>query len=231
MTCQNNTLITDSNGRTYTIYCNADTNGGAFANQQFGSGDFTQCDDACDATSGCGAWVWVTYGPGAGGVCYFKTPPQSYVAGSNIAGILWQNASMASASSSMAASSSTVSPSASPSLMTCVNNTQNTDANGKTYTIYCDSDTTGGAFANDIYSSGDFTQCEIACDAASGCGAWTWVPYNNGGGVCYLKQAPSSPVPNNPGYVGGILDASQPSSSSSAASSASSSSSSAVASV
>ncbi|KAK3639806.1 hypothetical protein LTR22_017314 [Elasticomyces elasticus] len=128
--------------------------------------------------------------------------------------------SMTSASSSSLSSSA----SATPSLAVCSNNTIETDASGASYTVYCGDngyDTAGeggGAFATQTFADGDYRQCETQCDAAMMCGAWTWSPGSTGGGACFLKHLPQSPVSGFPGFVVGIV--STPSSSSSSISSA-----------
>ncbi|KAI7199745.1 glycoside hydrolase family 16 protein [Hortaea werneckii] len=69
--------LMDDNGNSYTLYCSSDTTGdGAFETRTFDSGTFTQCMDACDELSECGAWVWSSY-PDDGGICYFKELPQT----------------------------------------------------------------------------------------------------------------------------------------------------------
>ncbi|TKA83791.1 hypothetical protein B0A55_00056 [Friedmanniomyces simplex] len=231
--CQNDTIVTDSNGVAYTTYCGSDTTQGAFTVQNYLSGDFTQCELFCDGQAGCAAWVWSPGTSGAGGACFLKHAPASPVpaTGSNaaqwVAGIAVQtsasstglsttsSASLSSLGVSGFASSSTASmsssatssvlPSASPACPS-VNNTQITDSNGKNYTIFCSSDTTGGAFATQAYSTGDFTQCTGACDNQTGCTAWTWSPYGPGnGGVCFLKNGVDSAVAGSASLIAGVL--------------------------
>ncbi|KAK3636418.1 hypothetical protein LTR56_014205 [Elasticomyces elasticus] len=86
----NNTQLTDSNGKNYTIICSSDTAGGSFATSLFNSGDFTQCMGACDNNTGCIAWTWQPYGPGMGGVCYLKNTDRKAAPGGSalIAGLL-----------------------------------------------------------------------------------------------------------------------------------------------
>ncbi|TKA62036.1 hypothetical protein B0A55_10884, partial [Friedmanniomyces simplex] len=64
--CVNQTVVTDSNGISYQLYCDSDTSGnGAFTTQGYPGGDFTQCETYCDANQ-CGAWVWSPYSGGGG---------------------------------------------------------------------------------------------------------------------------------------------------------------------
>ncbi|KAI7278040.1 glycoside hydrolase family 16 protein [Hortaea werneckii] len=90
--------IMDDNGTSYTIYCSSDTTGdGAFGTRTFDSGTFTQCMDACDELSECGAWVWSSY-PDYGGICYFKALPQTpkpVTNDSSVAGIVLGGAASA----------------------------------------------------------------------------------------------------------------------------------------
>lgn len=62
-----------------------------------------------------------------------------------------------------------------PAAAVCQDNAQNTDANGITYTLRCDSDTTGtgdssGNLLVQNFNDGDFTQCEMLCDTTAECG-------------------------------------------------------------
>ncbi|KAK5718207.1 Histone-lysine N-methyltransferase set-6 [Elasticomyces elasticus] len=220
--CSNNTIETDASGASYTVYCGdngydtAGEGGGAFATQTFADGDYRQCETQCDAAMMCGAWTW-SPGSTGGGDCFLKHPPQYVVRASSpglIAGIAYSNTTSAtsSTSSSMTASSSA----AASSGAVCTNGTVVTDASGVSYNLYCSSDSVGsggGAYATQEFSGGDFTQCETVCSADSTCGAWTWSPGSTGGGACFLKHLPQSPVSGFPGFVVGIV--STPSSSSS----------------
>ncbi|KAK0906142.1 hypothetical protein LTR91_008630 [Friedmanniomyces endolithicus] len=215
--CQNNTVVTDSNGVAYTTYCGSDTTQGAFNVQYYSSGDFTQCELYCDNQAGCAAWTW-SPGASTGGACFLKHAPSSPVpaSGSNaalwVAGIAIQSSasstlgSGSSINSSVSSSAiSVASPSASAACPS-INNTQITDSNGRNYTVFCSSDTTGGAFTNQIYAFGDFTQCMTGCDNNTGCTAWTWNKYSPGnGGVCYLKYGTQNAVPGAASLTAGVL--------------------------
>jgi len=202
--CSNGAQTTDTSGVVYTLFTNSDTSGGAFASQNFLTGDLTQCEAFCDASSNCGAWTWAP-GSHGGGACYLKHPPSTPTTGNAgyCAGIL---GSVSPAPSATATSAAAV----------CQNNTVQTDDQGVTYTIYCDSNTNGGAFASQGYASGDFTQCEPYCDAMQGCSTWVWGPYPDSGGICYAKQAPQTPTfsSGDVGYVAGFKASSVSSSSS-----------------
>ncbi|KAK4933650.1 Histone-lysine N-methyltransferase set-6 [Elasticomyces elasticus] len=224
--CSNNTLETDASGVSYTVYCGDDgydtagEGGGAFATQSFTDGDYRQCETQCDAATMCGAWTW-SPGSTGGGTCFLKHPPQYVVRGSLpglVAGIASSNTSSATSSTSSSMTSS--SPAAASSGAVCTNGTVVTDASGVSYNIYCSSDSAGsggGAYATQEFPGGDFTQCETTCSADSTCGAWTWSPGTTGGGACFLKHLPQSPVSGPAGFVVGIV--SSPSSSSSSMSS------------
>ncbi|KAK4892764.1 hypothetical protein LTR27_008863 [Elasticomyces elasticus] len=220
--CSNNTIETDASGASYTLYCGdngydtAGEGGGAFATQTFTDGDYRQCETQCDAAMMCGAWTW-SPGSTGGGDCFLKHPPQYLVRASSpglIAGIAYSNTTSATSSTSSSMTSSS-SPAASSGAV-CTNGTVVTDASGVSYNLYCSSDSVGsggGAYATREFLGGDFTQCETVCSADSTCGAWTWSPGSTGGGACFLKHLPQSPVSGFPGFVVGIV--STPSSSSS----------------
>jgi hypothetical protein len=101
--------------------------------------------------------------------------------------------------SSIAASSSISSP-----ISSCVNGPV-TDLNSKSYTIQCNSDTSGGSFSSQTFDGSDYVQCMPACDGTSGCTGWTWTPYVLGGGICPFKPGQLSFTAGSAGYVGGIL--------------------------
>ncbi|KAK3113280.1 hypothetical protein LTR53_009564, partial [Teratosphaeriaceae sp. CCFEE 6253] len=162
----NNTQLTDSNGKNYTIRCSSDTTGGSFASQVYGSGDFTQCMAGCDNQTGCTGWTWNKYHPGNGGVCYFKgSADVSFASGTvdNVAGIL----------------------SKPPSAIQCPgsNGTTYNDTTGVQYTILCDMDSVPGASGSD--NQLDFPTCINACAAQTAfyCIGVTYV-----GGTCYYKD-------------------------------------------
>ncbi|KAK5743976.1 hypothetical protein LTR17_002314 [Elasticomyces elasticus] len=215
--CRNNTLVSD-NGRPHTLYCGSDTTQGAYAELNYLTGDYTQCEPYCDL-QGCDAWVWAP-GTDGGGACYLKHAPVSatpataanaaqWVAGIVVPSIVSSSSATISRSGS-ASSMSTAMPSSSTACP-AVNNTQITDVNGKNYTIICSSDTVGGSFATSLFNSGDFTQCMGACDNNTGCIAWTWQPYGPGmGGVCYLKNTDRKAAPGGSSLVAGLLVPSTP---------------------
>ena len=111
--------------------------------------------------------------------------------------------------------SSSSSASAATAAAPCVNGAQLTDANGNSYTIQCDSDTTQGGYASQAFPSGDFTQCMPACDSNDACAGWSWLPYQLGGGICFFKHAPVSFTAGTSGMVAGILVSSSSSTTSS----------------
>lgn len=82
-------------------------------------------------------------------------------------------------------------------------------ANGRQYIISCASDTSGtGAYRTETFPTGDFTQCITVCDQDTQCGAWVWGGSGGPGqtgGICFLKQAPQSPVSGIGNLVAGIL--------------------------
>ncbi|KAK3639348.1 hypothetical protein LTR56_012516 [Elasticomyces elasticus] len=210
--CRNNTLVSN-NGRPHTLYCGSDTTQGAYAELNYLTGDYTQCEPYCDL-QGCDAWVWAP-GTDGGGACYLKHAPVSAVpataanAAQWVAGVVVQSSvSTSSATISRSGSASSMSTAMPSTSAACpaVNNTQITDVNGKNYTIICSSDTVGGSFATSLFNSGDFTQCMGACDNNTGCIAWTWQPYGPGmGGVCYLKNTDRKAAPGGSALVAGLL--------------------------
>ncbi|KAK5725076.1 hypothetical protein LTR17_013275 [Elasticomyces elasticus] len=145
------------------------------------------------------------------------TSSSSSTVSSSSSSVAQTSSSISSSSSSqmMTSSSSSTQASASPT-SNCRNNTLVSD-NGRPHTLYCGSDTTQGAYAALNFLTGDYTQCEPYCDL-QGCDAWVWAPGTDGGGACYLKHAPVSPVPataaNAAQWVAGIVVQSSVSSSS-----------------
>ncbi|KAG9858513.1 carbohydrate-binding module family 43 protein, partial [Aureobasidium melanogenum] len=103
-----------------------------------------------------------------------------------------------------------------------VNNQTVIDANGASYQIECDSDTTLGG--TNYGPTPDFNGCMPICDSTPGCGGFT---YN---GNCYLKMPGNLPLqftPAGTNYVAGIRNGTVPASTSSAGSGSGSSPSSA----
>lgn len=219
--CQDNTAVTFTN--TYIEYCGSDTSGsgGDLRADTYDSGDFSQCAQACDGLTGCGAWVFAaTPGTNIGGMCYLKGVPQSPTTshGNFIAGILLSGSTTTSTSSFAAATSTSSSAAATStsgsgnggngirqSSPSCQDNTLVTDANDIDYTLHCGYDTTNGGFASANFQSGGYLACENFCDHTPGCGAWVWTGGDSDGGDCYAKQlAAPLAASGNPDLVAGI---------------------------
>ena len=71
--------------------------------------------------------------------------------------------------------------------------------------MHCNADTQQGGFASASFSSGGYFNCETWCDSTPACGGWTWTGGDGaGGGTCYAKKLPDSPVYGHTGLVSGI---------------------------
>ncbi|KAI7232397.1 glycoside hydrolase family 16 protein [Hortaea werneckii] len=212
----NGTAFTDSNNVQYEIHCGFDYQGGG---NVYAAESFENCLGICDNTSGCKAVSFV--GGNGAGSCYVKDATGSLnydgstnaavrVSGSGSATssvqqtLITSEANTASTTSMMTGSPSqslTAYPSSSSSSTpdaACpdADGEELMDDNGKSYTLYCSSDTTGdGAFETRTFDSGTFTQCMDACDELSECGAWVWSSYPDDGGICYFKELPQTPKP------------------------------------
>ncbi|RMY56429.1 hypothetical protein D0865_03662 [Hortaea werneckii] len=212
----NGTAFTDSNNVQYEIHCGFDYQGGG---NVYAAESFENCLGICDNTSGCKAVSFV--GGNGAGSCYVKDATGSLnydgstnaairVSGSGSATssvqqtLITSEANTASTTSMMTDSPSqslTAYPSSSSSSTpdaACpdADGEELMDDNGKSYTLYCSSDTIGdGAFETRTFDSGTFTQCMDACDELSECGAWVWSSYPDDGGICYFKELPQTPKP------------------------------------
>ncbi|KAI6826505.1 glycoside hydrolase family 16 protein [Hortaea werneckii] len=222
----NGTAFTDSNNVQYEIHCGFDYQGGG---NVYAAESFENCLGICDNTSGCKAVSFV--GGNGAGSCYVKdaTGSLNYDGSTNAAvrisgsgsatssvqqTLITSEANTASATSMMTDSPSqslTAYPSSTSSSTpnaACpdADGEELMDDNGKSYTIYCSSDTTGdGAFETRTFESGTFTQCMDACDEFSECGAWVWSSYPDYGGICYFKALPQAPKPvTDDNFVAGI---------------------------
>ena len=223
----NGTAFTDNNNVQYEIHCGFDYQGGG---NVYAAESFENCLGICDNTSGCKAVSFV--GGNGAGSCYIKDATGSLnydgstnaavrVSGSGSASssvqqtLITSEANTASMTSTMASSPSqsltpypsSTSPSTPDAACPDADGEEITDDNGRSYTIYCSSDTTGdGAFGTRTFDSGTFTQCMDACDELSECGAWVWSSYPDYGGICYFKALPQTPKPvTNDRSVAGIV--------------------------
>ncbi|KAI6899253.1 hypothetical protein KC318_g9111, partial [Hortaea werneckii] len=222
----NGTAFTDSNNVLYEIHCGFDYQGGG---NVYAAESFENCLGICDNTSGCKAVSFV--GGNGAGSCYVKdaTGSLNYDGSTNAAvrisgsgsatssvqqTLITSEANTASAismmtdspSQSLTAYPSSTSSSTLDAACPDADGEELTDDNGKSYTIYCSSDTTGdGAFETRTFDSGSFTQCMDACDELSECGAWVWSSYPDYGGICYFKALPQTPKPvTDDSFVAGI---------------------------
>ncbi|KAI6840683.1 glycoside hydrolase family 16 protein [Hortaea werneckii] len=226
----NGTAFTDNNNVQYEIHCGFDYQGGG---NVYAAESFENCLGICDNSSGCKAVSFV--GGNGAGSCYVKDATGSLnydgstnaavrVSGSGSATssvqqtLITSEANTASeiSTTSMAAGSSSQSltpypssnsPSTPDAACPDADGEEIMDDNGRSYTIYCSSDTTGdGAFGTRTFDSGTFTQCMDACDELSECGAWVWSSYPDYGGICYFKALPQTPRPvTNDRSVAGII--------------------------
>ncbi|KAI7135592.1 hypothetical protein KC352_g30573, partial [Hortaea werneckii] len=226
----NGTAFTDSNNVQYEIHCGFDYQGGG---NVYAAESFENCLGICDHTSGCQAVSFV--GGNGAGSCYVKDATGSLnydgstnaavrVSGSGSATssvqqtLITSEANTASTTSTTSmvggSSSESLTPypsSTSPSIPDAAcpdaDGEEIMDDNGRSYTIYCSSDTTGdGAFETRTFDNGTFTQCMDACDELSECGAWVWSSYPDYGGICYFKALPQTPKPvTNDRSVAGIV--------------------------
>jgi hypothetical protein len=210
--------VTAADGRTYRVYCSSDTNGiGAFAAEIIKRGTYNQCFEYYTRESECTAFTWAEFDSNDGGECYLKREGQSArPGGSNlISVILVMDGSSGTpptgsgSATTGATSSRSLAPSPTPPRFNCVDGSLATGPAGRAYTIFCDSDTTGGAFASQLFPNGTYSQRITLCDATNGCDAWTWGPYStilDAGGNCFLKLGSQTRSPTkNPGSVGGSL--------------------------
>ncbi|KAI6792338.1 glycoside hydrolase family 16 protein [Hortaea werneckii] len=223
----NGTAFTDSNNVQYEIHCGFDYQGGG---NVYAAESFENCLGICDNTSGCKAVSFV--GGNGAGSCYVKDATGSLnydgstnaavrVSGSGSATssvqqtLITSEANTASTTSmitdspsqSLTPYPSSTSPSTPDAACPDADGEEITDDHGRSYTIYCSSDTTGdGAFETRIFDSGTFTQCMDACDELSECGAWVWSSYPDNGGICYFKSLPQTPRPvTDDSFVAGIV--------------------------
>jgi hypothetical protein len=214
-------LVTAADGRTYRVYCSSDTNGiGAFDAKIIVKGTYNQCFEYCTRESECTAFTWAEFNSNDGGECYLKREWQSArPGGSNLISVILVTDGGSSdtlptgsgSATTGATRSISVVPSPTSSLTTCVDGSVATSSKGRKYDIFCESDTSGGAFASELFPHGDYTQCITLCDATNDCGAWTWGPYSttsDSGGNCFLKSGSQTRAPTKtPGSVGGSLQA------------------------
>jgi hypothetical protein len=212
-------LVTAADGRTYRVYCSSETTGnGAFDSKIIAKGTYNQCFEYCTRELECTAFTWAEFNTNDGGECYFKKEGQTPRAGnSNLISVILvtgdsgdppPTGSGSGSASTGATPSTSRAPSPTPRF-NCVDGSLQAGPAGRAYNIFCNSDTTGGAFASQLFSNGTYSQCIDLCDATSGCGAWTWGPYSttlDAGGNCFLKMGSQTRSPSDkPGTVGGSL--------------------------
>ncbi|KAI7349198.1 glycoside hydrolase family 16 protein [Hortaea werneckii] len=226
----NGTAFTDNNNVQYEIHCGFDYQGGG---NVYAAESFENCLGICDNTSGCKAVSFV--GGNGAGSCYVKdaTGSLNYDGSTNAAvRVSGSGSATSSVQQTLITSEANTASETSKTFMTAGSSSQSltpypsstspstpdvscpdadgediTDDNGRSYTIYCSSDTTGdGAFGTRTFDSGTFTQCMDACDEMSECGAWVWSSYPDYGGICYFKALPQTPKPvTNDRSVAGII--------------------------
>ncbi|KAI4726289.1 hypothetical protein E4T49_05916 [Aureobasidium sp. EXF-10728] len=117
-----------------------------------------------------------------------------------------QSTSSTQKTSSSAAAASNLCP--------AINNKDVTDSKGKVYTIKCSSDTDVGSFTNKA-ATNSYADCMTACDATSGCVAFSYVggDYGSTSGTCWLKNSAGNAIAAGKNYVAGFLKSPKSSSS------------------
>jgi hypothetical protein len=184
------TTYSDNGINNYTIHCGQSSPG---ASRSVRLPNFVACIRACDQDITC---TDVSY---SGGMCYFALRPirLRYSLGSQFAERVvpgGASTSPSTATITSSASSSGQQPRPTSSLKPCVDGQILDGGNGRRYTVSCNSDTTGelaGAFNEQVFPYGDFTQCANFYDSDIWCEAWVWGGSSNtvegGGGTCYYS--------------------------------------------
>lgn len=165
------------------------------------------CINACDASTGCLAFSWVGNTNNVNSPCYMKNVIGANNAASNIWGGKWISnggvAIPAAVSSSLSAPASvststgmavtsavakTTSAAAASTILSCPasNGQIFTPASGRTFMVECSIDHSGDSTLTYVST---LNACISACDALSGCLAFSWVGNsNNVNSPCYLKN-------------------------------------------
>ncbi|KAG9675510.1 carbohydrate-binding module family 50 protein, partial [Aureobasidium melanogenum] len=205
-------FITSQNGSLYFMRCSSDTNIGSYSNSK-ASTSWKDCMHSCDSDSRCVAFTYVGGNGGIGsGQCWYKDALGSVVvAGPNyVAGFLAVKAQSSGASGSSIATSNLAVSSGSPTASSSTSSTSTastswaTNSAGSNYTLFKNSDTNYGAYAN-VPASNSFMDCTTACDKDPKCTAWTYVGGSSGqgSGICWLKSQLGQPVPSNSKVISG----------------------------
>lgn len=205
-------FVTSQGGSLYFMRCSSDTNIGSYSNSK-ASASWEECMNSCDSDLRCVAFTYVGGNGGEGsGVCWYKDALGSAVtAGPNyVAGFLSVKAQSSGASvSGLTTSNMAVSPfspttSSSTSSASIAPVSWATNSMGTNYTLYRNSDTNYGAYAN-VPAVNSFMDCTTACDQDSKCAAWTYVggTLGRGSGTCALKSQLGQPVPSNSNVISG----------------------------
>ncbi|GAB7341506.1 hypothetical protein MBLNU457_7727t1 [Dothideomycetes sp. NU457] len=187
----NGTVMQDDYNMYYTVYCSADTTDTNIAVETVVQGGFMACFDICDATSGCGSFVF------GGDTCYLKganphvlqnTGNAAYVVGVRVPAPPAPSSSIAPPSNNTAPT--TTSQASGLSLATSVATagppistlcgTNVTDTNGDVYAVYCSSYNDAPVDQTTYVSSGGFQACFGICTTSIGCRGFTF--YGNDSG-------------------------------------------------
>jgi hypothetical protein len=182
-------LITDAQGTVYTVHCSSDGDGNDVGMSQVSSGGYLTCETLCDSTPGCGVWVFVgTNSPNdASGPCYMKQTGAARADGNanKVTGIRGGEAQFSSA--------------------ICSDGATVQDSGRRAYTLHCGYDTSGANISNTHLNNQLRTNCEAACDAATGCTNWVMVFNGDGSSDCYLKSGSNpSLAPSHGNFMAGI---------------------------
>lgn len=205
-------FVTSQGGSLYFMRCSSDTNIGSYSNSK-ASASWKDCMNSCDGDSRCVAFTYVGGNGGDGsGICWYKDALGSAVtAGPNyVAGFLSVKAQSSGASISGLTTGNLAVSSVSPTTSSSTSSTSTasiswaTNSAGNNYTLYRNSDTNYGAYAN-VPATNSFMDCTTACDQDSKCTAWTYVGGNlgKGSGICWLKSQLGQPVPSNSNVISG----------------------------
>ncbi|KAH0346587.1 hypothetical protein KCU81_g3870, partial [Aureobasidium melanogenum] len=181
-----NQTVTDGNGASYEIRCGSDTTlGGVLAGP---SPDFNGCLLYCDASYGCGGFVY-------NGNCYLKKPGNANLtfipAGENsVAGIRNGLAYGSGPPPTSTQATPTSAATGGPPKCPAMNGTTITDSNGAQYSISCGSNSDGALISVVAANGQGINGCFAACDSTSGCGAFVYSGDSTMTmGTCYLKQS------------------------------------------
>lgn len=189
----NGAIYTDATGRNYTVYCDSDSDPPSYAQKYLGS--YQACIESCDVDLACKA-VAFNGNDVTGGSCYYKSSVSTiHVENGVRLAVLVDSAARYSSSSAAPSASASASPLACPA----ANGTTYLGAGGRSYTIYCNTDSYPGDYFSEPVTS--FSACIGACDLDSRCKAVTFDGIDNAGGTtCYSKDQVLSTSPS-PGGV------------------------------